>query len=278
MAGRGGGRGGYTQRDAGPPDTVLEMGSFIHAVEQQMLCQSLMPEKVPYFNAPIYLANKSLIGKVDEILGPINEVYFSVTMEEGMVATSFKKGDKVYIGGDKLLPVERFLPKPKIAGGAYRSFFIYTDTLRGNLYGTAGVSSTHLLTTRLAPSTDRFHRTRPWGTGWCRRTRTRCTRRPGLLKRRPQRWRAWWVERWVQRRPWRRSWRRSWCAKSRTRRLRRRQSGWSWLPGLIVGAGISPVLCFSPVRYVYHVSLPLVSNSPVKFHCAVHGNGINTRQ
>jgi len=115
--GRGFGRGGGPPRDAGPPDTVLEMGSFIHAVEDEMLCSSLMPDKVPYFNAPIYLQNKSVIGKVDEILGPINEVYFSVKMGEGMVAGSFKKGDKVYIGGDKLLPIERFLPRPKVAGG-----------------------------------------------------------------------------------------------------------------------------------------------------------------
>ncbi|CDO74861.1 hypothetical protein BN946_scf185004.g11 [Trametes cinnabarina] len=117
FGGRGGGRGGFTQRDQGPPDTVLEMGTFLHAVEDEMLCQSLMPDKVPYFNAPIYLQNKSVIGRVDEILGPINEVYFSVKMGEGMVASSFKKGDKVYIGGDKLLPIERFLPKPKAAGG-----------------------------------------------------------------------------------------------------------------------------------------------------------------
>ncbi|KAF7338544.1 H/ACA ribonucleoprotein complex subunit [Mycena venus] len=115
--GRGGGRGGFQQRDMGPPDTVLEMGTFIHAVEDEMLCSSLMPDKVPYFNAPIYLQNKSVIGKVDEILGPINEVYFSIKMGDGMVASSFKKGDKVYIGGDKLLPIERFLPKPKVVGG-----------------------------------------------------------------------------------------------------------------------------------------------------------------
>ncbi|EIM82592.1 Gar1-domain-containing protein [Stereum hirsutum FP-91666 SS1] len=117
--GFGGGRGGRggAPRDFGPPDTVLEMGTFMHAVEDEMLCSSLMPDKVPYFNAPIYLQNKSVIGKVDEILGPINEVYFSVKMGEGMVANSFKKGDKVYIGGDKLLPIDRFLPKPKVAGG-----------------------------------------------------------------------------------------------------------------------------------------------------------------
>ncbi|KIJ17307.1 hypothetical protein PAXINDRAFT_131008 [Paxillus involutus ATCC 200175] len=113
---RGGARGGFQQREAGPPDTVLEMGSFMHAVEDEMLCASLLPDKVPYFNAPIYLQNKSTIGKVDEILGPINEVYLSVKMGEGMVASSFKTGDKVYIGSDKLLPIERFLPKPKVTG------------------------------------------------------------------------------------------------------------------------------------------------------------------
>lgn len=95
----------------------VEMGSFVHAVEDEMLCTSLMADKVPHFNAPIYLQNKSQIGKVDEILGPINEVYFSVKMDQGMVASSFKKGDKVYISGEKLLPIERFLPKPKVAGG-----------------------------------------------------------------------------------------------------------------------------------------------------------------
>lgn len=129
----------------GPPDTVfgklkflmhpclcdkylaLEMGSCIHAVEDEMLCSSLMSDKVPYFNAPIYLQNKSVIGKVDEILGPINEVYFSIKMGEGMVASSFKKGDKVYIGGDKLLPIERFLPKPKSSGGTFFLLKHYFD-------------------------------------------------------------------------------------------------------------------------------------------------------
>ncbi|EUC62086.1 Gar1/Naf1 RNA-binding region protein [Rhizoctonia solani AG-3 Rhs1AP] len=115
--GRGGGRGGFQRQDMGPPETVLELGSFVHAVEDEMLCSSLMPDKVPHFNAPIYLQNKSQIGKVDEILGPVNEVYFSVKMEPGMVAASFKKGDKVYVSDQKLLPIERFLPRPKIVGG-----------------------------------------------------------------------------------------------------------------------------------------------------------------
>jgi len=38
-----------------------------------MVCKSVN-EKIPYFNAPIYLENKTQIGRVDEILGPINQV------------------------------------------------------------------------------------------------------------------------------------------------------------------------------------------------------------
>ena len=48
------------------------------------------------------------IGKIDEVLGPINQVYFTVKPQEGIVATSFKPGDKVFIGGDKLLPLEKY--------------------------------------------------------------------------------------------------------------------------------------------------------------------------
>ncbi|TIC06216.1 Gar1-domain-containing protein [Wallemia mellicola] len=116
--GRGGFRGGRQSGgfQQGPPAEVLEMGEFQHAVESDMLCSATLPSKVPYFNAPIYLQNKNQIGKVDEILGPINDVYFTIKMQEGIVATSFSKGDKVYIGSDKLLPIERFLPKPKTEG------------------------------------------------------------------------------------------------------------------------------------------------------------------
>ncbi|MCJ1415207.1 H/ACA snoRNP pseudouridylase subunit [Xylographa parallela] len=106
-----GGRGGF-QQSYGPPASVLEMGSFVHACEGEIVCESVNP-KIPYFNAPIYLENKTAIGKVDEILGPINQLYFTIKPQEGIVATSFKSGDKFYIGGDKLLPLEKFLPKPK---------------------------------------------------------------------------------------------------------------------------------------------------------------------
>merc|ERR1711939_36224 len=112
FGGRGGGRGGFQQQSFGPPAQVFELGTFLHASEGEMVCESVNP-KIPYFNAPIYLENKTSIGKVDEILGPINQVYFTIKPQEGIQATSFKAGDKFYIGGDKLLPLEKFLPKPK---------------------------------------------------------------------------------------------------------------------------------------------------------------------
>ncbi|KAI9300706.1 Gar1/Naf1 RNA binding region-domain-containing protein [Cunninghamella echinulata] len=115
--GRGGGRGGFNSFSQGPPSEVVPMGQFQHACEGEMVCKSINT-KIPYFNAPIFLENKTQIGKVDEILGPLNDVYFTIKMQEGMVASSFKVDDKVYIGTDKLLPLERFLPKPKVAGKA----------------------------------------------------------------------------------------------------------------------------------------------------------------
>jgi len=82
------------------------MGSFLHACEGDIVCESINP-KIPYFNAHIFLENKTQVGKVDEILGPINQVHFTIKPNEGIVATSFKTGDKFYIGADKLLPIER---------------------------------------------------------------------------------------------------------------------------------------------------------------------------
>ncbi|KAI5854810.1 Gar1/Naf1 RNA binding region-domain-containing protein [Tricharina praecox] len=111
-----GGRGG-SSFSTGPPDTVQEMGTVMHSCEGEIVCVS-SNTKIPYFNAPIYLENKSVVGKVDEILGPMNQVYFTVKPQDGIVATSFKEGDKFYIGGDKLLPLDRFLPKPKAPAGS----------------------------------------------------------------------------------------------------------------------------------------------------------------
>lgn len=113
--GRGGGFGGGAS-SYGPPATVLELGKFMHATEGEMVCESVNP-KIPYFNAPIFLENKTQIGKLDEILGPLNQVFFTIKPQEGIQAASFKAGDKFYIGGDKLLPLERCVSMLACFGG-----------------------------------------------------------------------------------------------------------------------------------------------------------------
>lgn len=111
--GFGKGKGGYGSYNAGPPAEVVELGEMMHACEDQMVCKCTN-EKIPYFNGRVFLENKAQIGQVDEILGPINNFMFSVKMQDGMSAGSFKPSQKVYIDPQQLLPLDRFLPKPAI--------------------------------------------------------------------------------------------------------------------------------------------------------------------
>uniref|UniRef100_A0A8D2L1G4 H/ACA ribonucleoprotein complex subunit n=1 Tax=Varanus komodoensis TaxID=61221 RepID=A0A8D2L1G4_VARKO len=121
--GRGGGRGGFNRGgyDQGPPESVVILGEFLHPCEDDIVCKCVTQEnKVPYFNAPVYLENKEQIGKVDEIFGQLRDFYFSVKLSENMKASSFKKLQKFYIDPAKLLPLQRFLPRPPGEKGAPR--------------------------------------------------------------------------------------------------------------------------------------------------------------
>ena len=70
---------------------LLVAGVFLHSAEGEMVCR-LTNAMIPYFNAGIYLENKSKIGKVEEIFGPINKVYFTIKPDTGVNANSFKTG------------------------------------------------------------------------------------------------------------------------------------------------------------------------------------------
>ncbi|CAE8737919.1 unnamed protein product, partial [Polarella glacialis] len=100
----------------GPPDHIEEVGEAMHNCEDELIIKCTN-ERIPHFNARLFLENKEEIGKVDEIFGPINSVYLSAKMGEGMKADSFKAGKKLYIDTMKLLPLARFLPMPGGSGG-----------------------------------------------------------------------------------------------------------------------------------------------------------------
>lgn len=115
--GRGGGGGRGGSYDEGPPAEVCEVGSFIHQAEGEIVCR-LTNANIPYFNAGIYLQNKSKVGKVEEVFGPVNKVYFTIKPDSGVNASSFQNDDKFYIGTDKLLPLSRFLNEGKKSAGS----------------------------------------------------------------------------------------------------------------------------------------------------------------
>ena len=50
------------------------VGDFVHPCEDDIVVKCTTEEnKVPYFNAPVYLENKEQIGKVDEIFGQLRD-------------------------------------------------------------------------------------------------------------------------------------------------------------------------------------------------------------
>ncbi|KAL8270315.1 hypothetical protein Esti_005750 [Eimeria stiedai] len=99
----------------GPPEKIIEAGEVMHEVESQLLVRGSLEQLVPYFNGRIFLENKEEVGKVDEILGPINEMYFSVKLNEGIKASSVKPATRFFVDVNQTLPLSRFLPKPAIS-------------------------------------------------------------------------------------------------------------------------------------------------------------------
>lgn len=93
--------------------TRVAAGKVMHTCEGDLVCKSVL-DKVPQFNAFVYLENITQIGKTDEVFGALQNVMFTVKPSQGVVASSFKPGDLVYIAPEKTLPFERFLPKPYV--------------------------------------------------------------------------------------------------------------------------------------------------------------------
>lgn len=120
-----GGRGGYAGGNRGgqgrgfpqgPPAFVVSFCTFVHPCENQIVLKATDMSRVPKFNRGVYLESKAKVGSVDEILGPIDSYYFSAKLEEGVKASSFKAGQVLYMNPEDLLPMERFIPKPKVPG------------------------------------------------------------------------------------------------------------------------------------------------------------------
>jgi len=71
--GRGGGGGFGRQNWDTPPNSVIEVGKVMHPCEEYLVVKNQLPDKVPIFGRPVYLENKTKIGMIDDVFGPINE-------------------------------------------------------------------------------------------------------------------------------------------------------------------------------------------------------------
>ena len=114
--GKGGKGKGKPRFELGPVEWVEKAGTVMHECEGQLIVKCTHA-KVPKFNARICLENMSVIGKVDDIFGPVNSFLFSVTMEENQKAKAFKVGSDVFIDGPQTLPLDKFLPSAPQGGG-----------------------------------------------------------------------------------------------------------------------------------------------------------------
>lgn len=80
--------------DMGPPEYVEAVAEFSHDCEG-MLIAYLNTDYVPLLMRSIYLQNKNLVGKVDDVFGPQAKGGIAIKPAEGVKAESFKAGDKV---------------------------------------------------------------------------------------------------------------------------------------------------------------------------------------
>ena len=59
------------------------------------MCCSVLEKKVPLLMRSIYMQNKTLIGKVDDVFGPVTAPGIAIKPADGVKGESFKAGDQV---------------------------------------------------------------------------------------------------------------------------------------------------------------------------------------
>lgn len=59
------------------------------------MCCSVLEKKVPLLMRSIYMQNKTLIGKVDDVFGPVTAPGIAIKPADGVKGESFKSGDQV---------------------------------------------------------------------------------------------------------------------------------------------------------------------------------------
>lgn len=117
-------RGGYgDSRDARDDGPLKPFGTFLHTCrsgdETVAVCSTSDASRVPMFNAAVFNERGAMVGKVQEVFGPLSAHYFTFTPETGVQPSSFERGTVFQIREGRTLPLANFTnPKPRPAKGA----------------------------------------------------------------------------------------------------------------------------------------------------------------
>lgn len=100
-------------RDKRPCSTeTVHLGTYIHPCED-LLVLKLEHRDIPYPNSPVVQGGKP-IGKIDEVFGPVDNVFVSVRLEGAKTVKDFKIEARLEGYKDKFIFKDRFLPREEV--------------------------------------------------------------------------------------------------------------------------------------------------------------------
>lgn len=88
-----------------------ELGKFLHMCEDLVVVK-LTTSDIPFPNALVLNSQKKVIGKVEEVLGPQNEVYAAVKFDS--LKEKYNEDDLFYCYENKFIPKERFMVRSEV--------------------------------------------------------------------------------------------------------------------------------------------------------------------
>jgi len=91
---------------------TVHLGTFLHPAGDQLILK-LECRDIPYPNSSV-LFNKRQIGKVDEVFGPVDDVYAAVKLDAGQNVGAFRLEAKFEAYKDKFIFRDRFSSREEV--------------------------------------------------------------------------------------------------------------------------------------------------------------------
>lgn len=106
-----GGRGGFNSA----PSVFEVIGESEKVIEGKVIAK-VTHANVPILRREVYLKDRQEIGTVEDVFGTLEDRHFVIELNQNVQASTFEDS-KIELFGESrnMLPLERFLPKPKEA-------------------------------------------------------------------------------------------------------------------------------------------------------------------